>query len=124
MFIRMAIVGEDSVSHQQQGVFQAAWDLLASGDLTNAEAEDLRSLLEWFNANMPFPSEAERRVLSHRAIFWFRPSARGYIKKAWELLQLLRMAGYLAEVLKTQNPGSIVYEDRCQIAAIPFKDTF
>ncbi len=102
----------------------AAHGLLNSGELSDAEAADLRNLLDWFNANMPCPSHAQRRVLSHRAIFWFRPSAQTYIRKVWEMVQMLRLHGLLVEVLKTRNPGSVVYADPCQIAAISRKGTF
>ncbi len=102
----------------------AAHGLLTSGDLSNAEADDLQNLLDWFNAHMPCPDEARRRVLSRRAVFWFRPSAHAYIKKSWELVHLLRLHGLLVEVQKTRSPGSIVYADHYQIAAIPRKGRF
>lgn len=124
MYLRFAITGKDADSHQRQGVFQTAWTLLDTGELCDAEAEDLRSLLLWFNANLPFPSREHRAVLSHRAIFWFKPDARRYFTPAWELAQLLRLHGFFVDMLKTQNPGSIVYADLFQIAAIPFKNTF
>ncbi len=124
MFIRIAIIGKDEDSHQQQGIFHAAWNLLTSGELSDAEADDLRSLLEWFNANMPAPSKSQRNALSRRAIFWFQPNAHDYIKKAWELVQLLRLHGILVEVLNTRMPGSVLYADDCQIAAVPNKNTF
>lgn len=124
MFLRIATGALDPDSHQPQGVFMAAHGLLTGGELSNAEADDLRNLLDWFNANMPCPGHAQRRVLSHRAIFWFRPCARAYVKKAWELVQLLRLHGLMVEVLKTRNPGSVVYADHCQVAAIPLKGKF
>ena len=124
MYLRIAIASVDAGSHQPQGIFYAAWHLLNSGELTNDEAADLRSLLEWFNENMPSPGPAIRRNLSERAIFWFHPTAHDLIARAWELVQLLRLHGLLVEVLKTRDPGSIVYSDRCQIAAVPNKNTF
>ncbi|MBC8136223.1 MAG: hypothetical protein H8F28_10080 [Fibrella sp.] len=124
MFIRIAITGEDADSHQQQGIFHAAWNVLDSGDLSEMESQDLRSLLEWFNQHMPYPSETQRRGLSRRAIFWFKPGAQDYIQRAWELMQLLRLHGLLVCVLKTRTPGSVVYADDCQIAAIPTRGTF
>lgn len=124
MFLRIATCALDPDSHQPQGVFMAAHGLLTSGDLSNAEADDLQNLLDWFNAHMPCPDEARRRVLSRRAVFWFRPSAHAYIKKSWELVHLLRLHGLLVEVQKTRSPGSIVYADHYQIAAIPRKGRF
>jgi hypothetical protein len=118
MFLRMTITGRDADSHQPQGIFHAAWNLLDSGDLTDAEAEDLRSLLKWFDTYMPCPTESQCRALSHRAVFWFRPTAQEFIGRAWEIVQLLRLHGYLVEVHKTRDPGRVLYHDPYQVAAI------
>ncbi len=120
----MAITSIDENSHQPKGIFHAGWSLLDSGELSDTEAEDLRSLLQWFNKHMPYPTEFELRTLSRRAIFWFRPDAQEYIKQSWDLVQLLRAHGLLVEVLKTDNPGSVAFADFCQVAAIPTKGTF
>lgn len=64
MFLRIAITSNDEDSHQRQGIFVASHGLLDSGDLTGAEAA------------------------SRRALFWFRPGAREFLPKAWELAQL------------------------------------
>lgn len=122
MFLRIAITNTDEDSHQRQGIFVASHGLLDSGDLTNAEAGDLRSLLEWFNRNLPRPSKSQRQTLSRRAIFWFRPGAHAFLPKAWELTQLLRSHGFLVDVLKTRTPGYIVFSDEWQVAAVPFKN--
>jgi hypothetical protein len=124
MFIRISVISIDEQSHQPQGAFHAGWNLLKSGELSDAEADDLRQLLEWFDAHMPVPSKSQSKALSHRAIFWFKPSAHRYIQKVWELAQLLRLHGILVEVLMTQTPGSVVYYDFCQVAAVPNKSTF
>ena len=59
-----------------------------------------------------------------RAIFWFKPTATEAIRMLWGLAQLLRGHGYHVEMLTTDRPGYIVYEDDLQVAAIPFRDTF
>ncbi|MBC8102991.1 MAG: hypothetical protein H7Z41_10435 [Cytophagales bacterium] len=124
MYLRIAVTGEDMESHQQQGIFHAAWDLLDSGTLSDAEAQDLRSLLDWFDQKMPCPSASECKALSRRAVFWFRSGGGDYLKKAWELVQLMRLHGLLVDVFRTRNPGIILFLDHCQIAAIPIKGTF
>ena len=118
MYLRFVILNKDRNSHQAQGIFQAGWRLLESGELTDAEAADLQDLLEWFNQHMPAPEGSARRALSDRAVFWFRPTAPEFLKQARQLSQLLRLHGLFVDVLKTHNPGTVVYADECQIAAV------
>ena len=39
------------------------------------------------------------------------------------LVQILVAHGIVVEVLRTERPGYIVYEDAYQVAAEPFKET-
>lgn len=41
-----------------------------------------------------------------------------------EYAEILKSHGLEVKQLVTDNPGKIVYDDKYQIAAIPFKDTF
>jgi len=41
----------------------------------------------------------------------------------WEIVQILEAHGIVIDVIRTDRPGYIVYEDEFQIAAEPFKDT-
>ena len=122
MFLRLASCITDDDSRQPQGIFMAAHDLLNSGDLSNAEWADLRSLMDWFNDYLPAPEDNARYTMSHRAIFWYRGgSASKFVRKSWEMAQLLRWHGHPVTLLKTDDPGSIVYCDDYQVAAIALK---
>ena len=57
-----------------------------------------------------------------RAISWFKPEAIRPIEKIRRLNLILEEHGYLVEMLKTETPGKVIYEDGWQIAAIPFRD--
>lgn len=54
---------------------------------------------------------------------WFKPTAEQHIQKAHELAAILSELGFVIEILKTDRPGYIVYEDEFQIVAEPFSDT-
>jgi hypothetical protein len=117
MFLRFVITQIDEDSHKPQGLFQAAYDLLESGDLSVDERGQLREVLIWFNKHLPSP----RRMVASRAIFWFKSSADECINRVWELAHLLRYHGYLVDVQKCRELGNIIYEDSFQVAAYPSK---
>lgn len=117
MFLRFVITQIDDVSHKPQGLFQAAYELLESGDLSASERDLLREVIIWFNKNLPSP----RGMVASREIFWFKSSADECISRMWELTHLLRHHGYLVEVEKCRGLGNIIYDDKFQVAAYPSK---
>jgi hypothetical protein len=117
MFLRFVITQIDDVSHKPQGLFQATYRLLESGDLSLAERDSVREVIIWFNKNLPSP----RNMVASRAIFWFKSSAGECIKRMWELAYLLRHHGYLVEVEKCRELGNIIYRDEFQVSAYPSK---
>ena len=117
MFLRFVITQIDEDSHKPQGLFQTAYDLLESGDLSPDERGQLREVLIWFNQHLPSP----RSMVASRAIFWFKSSADECINRVWELAHLLRYHGYLVDVQKCRELGNVIYEDNFQVAAYPSK---
>jgi hypothetical protein len=79
----------------------------------------LRELYHWFNTHLTAP-ELERRYC--RAAFWFRSKCGEMVDRIWELVHLLQDNGVAVDFIHTANPGYICYQDRHQIAAIPFRD--
>ena len=57
------------------------------------------------------------------AISWFKPEATEHIAKIRKMGVILEDHGYAVEMIKTLNPGYIVYEDEFQAAAIPLSST-
>lgn len=117
MFLRFVITQIDDVSHQPRGLFQPAYDLLETGDLSQDERIQLREVLIWFDKHLPSP----RGMVASRAIFWFKPGADGCVSRVWELAHLLRYHGYLVDVQKCRGLGNVIYEDEFQVAAYPSK---
>jgi hypothetical protein len=121
MFLRFITTERDDDSHQSQGVFQFAYQLLDEGTLLAEESRRLKSVLVWFERHLPKPDESQ---LDSRAIFWFKSDAGESTRRVWELAEFVRRYGLALEVVKTDRPGYLVYEDNVQVAAIPFRDTF
>ncbi len=118
MYLRFVTTRIDEDSHKPQGVFQASYALLDSGDLAGDEWKRVRDILDWFNAHLPHPP---KNFTKGRAIFWFKSSAKESTRKVWELVQVLRQYDHHVEVHKCRRLGNILYEDKLQVAAYPSK---
>lgn len=80
----------------------------------------------WFSNNLKKPERLSLSARPHRknqAISWFRSTAAAHIQKMQEYRRLLELHGVAVEMIKTERPGYIVYEDEYQIAAYPLADT-
>jgi hypothetical protein len=99
-------------------VFTIGYRLLASGELTVEEAERIKTILAWFDANLPEPDPMH---ISSYHIFWFKVEAQECIQRMWELADLLRVHGYLVTIEKCQWPGAVIYQDEFQAAAQPLQ---
>ena len=126
MFIRFVINDRDPDSGKRQGLFQALVELEENDELEDYEARQSRELINWFNKNLKEPSSLARSKKYHAkkvAISWFKHQAVVHIRKMRELVAILENHGVSVEVVQTERPGYIVYEDAFQVAAEPFKDT-
>jgi hypothetical protein len=118
-YIRFAIDQLDRYSTRPQGVFAAAYALLNSGILHAHDEKQLRAILNWFGRNLPVP----QNFRTNRAIFWFKSDAKDCTRKIWQLVLALRYHHRQVNLLRTQRPGYVLYEDEFQVGAIPFYDT-
>lgn len=120
MLIRFTTLATDSDSGHTGGVLVAAHTLRDEGNLSPEEHLQLRVELAWFNENLHIPGQLEQRD-NRRAISWFKPSANEAIQRMWRLKTLLEPHGIHVNVLRTSEPGTIVYEDAWQVIAKPSK---
>jgi hypothetical protein len=110
----------------RSGVFATAYDIWRDGHLNEGERDELRSLLDWFEAHLAVPS---RLALSRHpraketAISWVRASAEEHVRKLRRLVSLVSATGIAVDELRTMRPGYVVYEDAHQVVALPFADT-
>lgn len=116
MFLRFTTKEIDEDSYRPKGVISAAYSMLDSGDLELDEWTRLRSLLDWFEKNLPSPPDD---FYASRAIFWFKSGAKDNISRLWEMIAILREHGHHIEVLKCRHLANIIFADRFQVAAYP-----
>lgn len=78
----------------------------------------MREALLWFNDHLQLPPPL-RSSQNERALSWFKPSAQKPLRHMWSLVSILRAHGLHVDVLKTDDPGIILYEDGWQVVAKP-----
>lgn len=126
MFIRFVIERVDEQSGRRLGVFQALFELEDAGQLRDYEAAQLRETVAWFDEHLATPTRLRRSGKYHasnRAISWFRDAATAHIRRMRELASILEEHGVPVQVLRSDKPGYVVYEDAFQVVAEPFSDS-
>ena len=106
------------------GIFAAAYELTRQPD--SQYANEISFLLQWFADNLLVPDKLTRSRhprAEETAISWIKDTAFEHIERIRELTSLLEMNGVRCEMIRTERPGYVVYEDEFQITALPFADT-
>jgi len=126
MYIRFVISEKDSDSHKRKGLFMALDDLLHGSELFDYEEKQAKALFQWFSNNLKKPDSFTTSKSHHpknKAISWFKPTATEHIRKMREIIAILEAHDINVDIIKTDNPGYVVYEDEFQITAEPFAET-
>ena len=110
-------------SGRRAGVFGLVNGLYKRGELTAAQAAARRSGNDWYEANLTDPGKAAPEVydkaLHPRAAAWFKESAEEMLGRVGGYLEILDAHGVAWELLRTAEPGRILYEDAHQVVAEP-----
>ena len=126
MFVRFVVHKNDKDSGRRQGLFQAIAGLEREGVLFEYEQSQHDEIYKWFKKNLKKPrrfTRSSKPHAKHVALSWFKDTALENITKMHVLAQILKAHEVEVEVLRTERPGYIVYEDAFQVAAEPFKET-
>ena len=100
----------DPDSRRKQGLLVAAAELRDEGDLEPYEHRLVHQLRAWFNEHLEVPAVLEDYD-TLRALSWFKTEAEKPIAKMWELVHILQAHGVNVELLKTDDPRNVIYED-------------
>ena len=116
-FIRF-VVGSDKQHHRElTGVITEVRFLRDRDQLTAEEVDRLEDAYAWFNEHVPVPPFSAagwpRDVVS-----WFKDGASDAIGRMWDLVALLREHGAQVRLLRSTNPGRVVYEDDFQVVVV------
>lgn len=126
MFIRFVVHEIDPDSGRRLGLIQVLIELRDHGDLLSYEHDRVQGAVAWLNRNLKRPASFNRSSRPHaleKALSWFKDSAVEHIGMMREMAAMLEAHGVLVDVITTDRPGYITYEDDFQIVAEPFADT-
>ncbi len=108
----------NDTSASKLGIFQLATELREAPSLPGYAYNQLKYHQNWLNKHLKSPDILDE-LEHHRAISWFKPAAKVPLSHIWGIKTILEEAGYHIEIVKTRNPGHIIYEDGWQIVAKP-----
>lgn len=126
MYVRFVAKTRLPGSRCRKGVFHHACDLVDERKLDLLDELRFEIAADWFDLHLPFPRRfsRSRRPNAHpTAICWFKAEARECIQRARKMAALLNSAGVPIDMLRTDKPGYVVYEDGFQVVAVPFRET-
>ncbi|GLW73861.1 hypothetical protein Kpho02_61590 [Kitasatospora phosalacinea] len=105
------------------GVFALVNGLAAAGRLTPAQESFRRSSYDWYDAHLANPSHVDPTVydrdLHHGAEAWFKESAVEHLAQVAGHLEILTLHGVGYDVLRSTDPGTVLYEDEHQVVVLP-----
>ena len=119
-YIRFVIGRKDEDSHVEQGIFQALAQALEWHIITGSDADELNELEAWFGENLEKPTSFGRDKL-RLGICWFKTRATEHISRIWEMVRILERNGIYVKKIRTDKPGYVIYEDKWQLVAEPFR---
>jgi hypothetical protein len=125
-FLRFVVSERDEDSGRRQGPFQAMLELATRAALFDHEQRAYDEVYEWFRHNLKKPDRFSRSSKPHArgvAISWFKDTATEHIRRMRSICLILEAHEISVEVIFTDRPGYIVYEDAFQVAAEPYSET-
>jgi len=108
----------------ETGIFNALAFIRDNSLTKDDDVKSLTALMKWFNRYLAKPdrfSNSGNKNPAAISLSWFKDTAKTDIQKIFELKEILLKYEITLEMVTSKNPGYIVYEDKHQISAIPFK---
>lgn len=121
-FKYMRIQGREIAYRTQKpvGVFILNWRRIRDGVYSKEDAELYDSTHKWFLENLPQPPfYGNDNENPDGAVTWFKTeNAGGMLEHIEPLLELLEKYNIPYDVVYTDTPGEIIYEDDFQVGVI------
>lgn len=124
MYVRFVVDQIDEDSNQRKGIFQAISCMKKQEVFYDYELEHIAEVMAWFDENLESPLDylnTQKSKKSEVYISWFLESSSKHISKIREFVFLVESKGVAVEQLRTESPGKIVYADKFQVFAKPFR---
>lgn len=120
MYIRFVVGGAEENHRVLTGLVTEARMLRDRGELSHDEEQQLESVFTWLNTHLPCPPFSTAGW-SRDAVAWFKDSATESIRQFRVLAALLEHHNRGVRMLRSTNPGKILYEDRFQVVVEEWK---
>ncbi|MGD6744845.1 hypothetical protein ACOKM3_23780 [Streptomyces sp. BH106] len=105
------------------GLFGLVNNLARDGLLTAEQESFRRTNNDWYDAAYPDPSTVDPTVYDHEvnpgAAAWFKPSATHLLDRVPGYLEILAAHGVDCHLVRSADPGRVLYEDDVQIVVVP-----
>jgi dATP pyrophosphohydrolase len=107
------------------GIFSVFWRRERAGALSAQESALFHEIDGWFDEHLPEPPVYQSPPApGGTPISWFKAAAAGEMLRRLEpLLAILERHGAPYDIVRTNRPGRIVYEDEFQVAAYLEEET-
>ncbi|MFJ9854441.1 hypothetical protein [Streptomyces sp. NPDC101150] len=106
------------------GVFGLINTLAREGRLTDEQESFRRINNSWYDAAYTDPSTVDLTVYDHEinpgAAAWFKPSAAHLLARVPGYLEVLAAHGVDCRMMRSVDPGRVIYEDDVQVVAVPY----
>lgn len=107
-------------TNQRYGIFIAVWHLVRDKKVSAEDEAAYWEARRWFESNLPIPP-FHKTGNQERAITWFKESAMGsrVVQKLEIYHSIAVKYGTEIELISSESPGTMIYEDDYQVATIP-----
>lgn len=120
-YIRFVVGKDGENARLLSGVFSESNLLIDNKRLVQYERKLLRDIYSWFNDHLPCPPWSRNNW--GNAVSWYKSDASSFIAKMWDIVHILRDNGQQVRMLKSDNPGRVVYEDYYQVVVFEWAHT-
>ena len=120
MFIRFVVATDSDNPWWANGVISTARIFRDDGRLEPYQVAVVEEAFAWFNQHLPrppFAANLESGAWSSAAVAWFIHDAKEPISRMWDLVAVIKEHGASVHILRSENPGMIVYRDAFQVIA-------
>lgn len=118
MFIKYIPLTLDATENEEKGFLDLARFLSDTGGLSEDNYQTLHSHLNWVDSHVPKPPQRQQYQEEDLAITWWKLHPELYTRLN-DVKKILEAHDVWIEVMQTENPGKIVYEDDYQVIALP-----
>ena len=118
MYIRFTVNYINKQSGINQGILGAAFKLSKEGRIPSSLKKAFDLHLTWFQKSLLTPNIFEDSK-SLSGVCWFKNSQIEIINKVRELVPVLETCGLAVSEIRSETPGTVIYEDSQQVVAVP-----